>query len=297
MEQPFFSIIIPSYNRAASISKAVNSVLAQTFTNWELLVVDDGSTDTTADVIKGFADSRIRYIYQQNAERSAARNNGIKQANGRYICFLDSDDYYLPNHLESFYKPLEAEGFPTLMLFGYNVMDVDGTLTNEGTEYTPAAFRTIEEYLVQHPVRVAAVAIAQEITAKHRFDTSIRIGEDTELWVRIAAEYPIKAIKAFTQAYVIHEGQTIGEKNIASFEGHIATMKKIVASAGNRISGPMGKHVIAYGYFRLAQVLLLCNKRGAAFSALLNSSAYSLGYRFKEKAVMMLACAGLKKYN
>ena len=102
MQNPFFSIILPTYNRAHMIGKAIESVLAQTYTNWELLIIDDGSTDNTKQVIETYTDNRIRYLYQQNAERSAARNNGIAHAQGQYICFIDSDDYYFANHLSTF---------------------------------------------------------------------------------------------------------------------------------------------------------------------------------------------------
>lgn len=98
---------MPTYNRSAFIKKAIQSVINQTYSNWELIIIDDGSTDNTKEVIKPYLnDQRIIYMYQQNQERSAARNNGVKVANGEYICFLDSDDYYLPNHLEIFYKEI-----------------------------------------------------------------------------------------------------------------------------------------------------------------------------------------------
>ena len=94
-----FSIIIPTYNRAAFLPKAIGSVLAQSFSDWELIIVDDGSTDNTKDVVAQYSDSRITYIFQQNAERSAARNKGIAHSVGEYVLFLDSDDYYLSNFL------------------------------------------------------------------------------------------------------------------------------------------------------------------------------------------------------
>jgi glycosyltransferase involved in cell wall biosynthesis len=89
--------------------EAVDSVLEQTFQDFELLVIDDGSTDNTKELMLDAAqkDQRIRYIYQDNAERSAARNHGIELAKGNYICFLDSDDVYLDNHLSSFLETIE----------------------------------------------------------------------------------------------------------------------------------------------------------------------------------------------
>ena len=102
MNPYLFSIVIPSYNRAHFISHAIQSVIDQTFQNWELIIIDDGSTDNTKDVVLSFDDIRIKYVYQKNQERSIARNNGIKRAKGIWICFLDSDDYYHKTHLQRF---------------------------------------------------------------------------------------------------------------------------------------------------------------------------------------------------
>ncbi len=96
---PFFSIIIPTYNRAYCIGNAIQSVVDQIFTDWELIIIDDGSTDNTKSVVESFNDERINYYWQENQERSAARNNGIKMSKGEWICFQDSDDEYLNNHL------------------------------------------------------------------------------------------------------------------------------------------------------------------------------------------------------
>ena len=95
MEKPFFSIIIPVYNREVLIRKSIQSALNQDFIDFEIIVIDDGSTDGTALAVKQFSDSRVKYFYQTNQERSAARNNGVLKSKGKFICFLDSDDYYI----------------------------------------------------------------------------------------------------------------------------------------------------------------------------------------------------------
>jgi glycosyltransferase involved in cell wall biosynthesis len=99
-ETPFFSIIIPTYNRENKLSTPIQSILNQSFKNWELLIVDDGSTDTTKELVASFNQNNIHYFYQNNRGKSAARNLGITKAKGKYICFQDSDDEYLPNHLQ-----------------------------------------------------------------------------------------------------------------------------------------------------------------------------------------------------
>jgi glycosyltransferase involved in cell wall biosynthesis len=118
---PFFSVIITTYNRCNFISIAITSVVKQTFHDWELIIIDDGSVDKTKDVVKPFlTDIRIKYYYQNNQERSIARNNGLEKAKGEYICFLDSDDYYLENHLATFRKYIEQQNFPQDVIFYSN---------------------------------------------------------------------------------------------------------------------------------------------------------------------------------
>ena len=98
----FFSIILPSFNRSDVINQTIQSVIYQTYENWELIIVDDGSTDNTKKIVDEIknTESRIKYIYQQNEERSSARNNGINNAKGDFICFIDSDDLFDENHLK-----------------------------------------------------------------------------------------------------------------------------------------------------------------------------------------------------
>ena len=104
-----FSIIIPTYNREKFLPKAIESVINQSHNNWELIIVDDGSTDNTKSLIEDYQkkENRIKYIFQENSERSVARNNGIKNAKGDWICFLDSDDLYHETHLEVFTTSLK----------------------------------------------------------------------------------------------------------------------------------------------------------------------------------------------
>jgi len=111
---PTVSIILPTYNRAALIAKAVHSVLAQTFPDFELIIVDDASTDNSEDVIKHIADSRIRYIvHEENRGGAAARNTGIKTAAGTFIGFQDSDDQWLPDKLAMQVRAFRSSGTGT----------------------------------------------------------------------------------------------------------------------------------------------------------------------------------------
>ena len=102
-----FSVIIPAYNAEKFIVRSIKSVLDQNYTDFELIIVDDGSTDGTKGQIEQFSDNRIRYVYQENGGVSAARNKGILESKGEYICFLDSDDEWKPDHLSLLCKLIE----------------------------------------------------------------------------------------------------------------------------------------------------------------------------------------------
>ena len=107
-EEPTVSVIIPIYNRAHTIDRAILSVLNQIYKSFEIIVVDDCSTDNTREVIEKFGDKRIRYIRKKSNKGAAARNTGIKAVRGEYIAFLDSDDKWLPNKLDEQIKVLKV---------------------------------------------------------------------------------------------------------------------------------------------------------------------------------------------
>ena len=119
-EKPYFTVITPTYNRAKYILTAIESVLAQTFQEFELIIVDDGSEDETASLVATFssADPRVRYIKQENKGRSVARNVGIEAAHGEYVSFLDSDDYWQPTHLQNIFDFLQSLKQPAFVFTG-----------------------------------------------------------------------------------------------------------------------------------------------------------------------------------
>jgi glycosyltransferase involved in cell wall biosynthesis len=177
MMTPFFSVILTTYNRAHLLHKAIESVLSQTFRSWELIVVDDGSTDNTRQLIERF-DARIKYIYQQNSERSAARNNGIAHAQGQYICFLDSDDYYMDNHLETLYRAIEAVGFPQAVFITDVIRDEEGKLTP--VQHEPLSFHSNNVcYILSSTETVipARIAVHADILRQHQFNPQLTVSE------------------------------------------------------------------------------------------------------------------------
>lgn len=204
---PFFSIILPTYNRAHFLPKAIESVLSQTFKDWELIIVDDGSTDNTKEVVANYQDSRIRYIYQKNQERSAARNNGIDQAQGEYVCFLDSDDYFLQEKLIRFHEAIQCE--ETKKLF------YDALAFERGVERTSFFLplkqkeETLHEFLLVNPLGALQLCIPFEALRQEQFNPLLRIGEDVELWLRLANNYEFVAVNSNNTIAVEHDERSV----------------------------------------------------------------------------------------
>jgi glycosyltransferase involved in cell wall biosynthesis len=204
---PFFSIIIPTYNRAHFIGSAIESVIQQTFYDWELIVIDDGSTDHTEKVVKSFIDNRMKYFYQQNVERSSARNNGILKTTGQFICFLDSDDIWLPNHLQTVLEAVRENKFKPAMYFTIVRWCFDTGIKRDAIFESPKN-KNLVEYVIKNQIAPSTVCVHQEILVKHRFNTSLQVNEDVELNTRIVKEYPLVQIPVVTVEMRVHEENT-----------------------------------------------------------------------------------------
>lgn len=195
---PFFSIVIPLYNKENHIKKTLSHVCAQTFTDFEVIIVNDGSTDESLKAAKSVQDTRIKFFSTENKGVSHARNYGIKQSNSDLIVLLDADDYWLPNHLENL-KTLYTK-FPNCGLFacGYS------KLINNKT--VPSRFYKIPD--TKHWMGIVAnyftssslceIASSSSVMIHKNtldniggFNTSFSFGEDTDLWIRIALQYPV----------------------------------------------------------------------------------------------------------
>ncbi|WP_197062944.1 glycosyltransferase family 2 protein [Hymenobacter sp. APR13] len=149
---PFFSIVTPTYNRANLIGLTLDSVLAQKFEAWELLIVDDGSKDETAAVVQPYlADPRIQYLSKENAERGAARNYGLARARGEYVIFLDSDDRLHPTHLTTLKQKIAELGQPAFIATKYD-FDRDGQRRPSDLSSLPAGPLGFEAFLDGNPL-------------------------------------------------------------------------------------------------------------------------------------------------
>ncbi|MBR3979855.1 MAG: glycosyltransferase family 2 protein [Bacteroidales bacterium] len=237
-----FSIIIPTYNRAAFLPKAIESVLNQTYTDWELIIVDDGSTDNTKDVVSQYSDSRITYIYQENAERSVARNNGIAHSVGEYVLFLDSDDYYLSNFLVDLNSEIEKNGNVPYLYFLHHLLIEHEGQQRPFAKLLPNYETNIVKYLFDEfrDIGVWQVAIAKIFFEKNKFDARFSLWEDTHLFFRLLAQYPYK--QSGVQGYVAvqHEQSTVivGSRQVkmADVERYISAINDLENNYWNLFS-------------------------------------------------------------
>lgn len=195
---PKVSVIIPAYNCARYIAEAIDSVLAQTYQDFEIIVVDDESTDGTGEVVRRYAD-RVRYIRQDNRGPSGAKNTGIQAARGEYISTLDGDDLWLPQRLEKLVPLLDQQ--PELgFVYGdcYRIDETpDRIQPRTAFEIHGGARRgwVLERLVMVNFVPSQSVLIRRRaLDVVGLFDESYRIGEDWDLWLRLAARYPVDFI-------------------------------------------------------------------------------------------------------
>ncbi len=208
---PFFSIIIPTYNRSHIISRAINSILSQSFSDFEIIVVDDGSTDNTFEVLNNYLlDKRIKFIFQENKGVCVARNNGVDSARAPYVAFLDSDDYVAKDWLKDFAEKLTNEDADFVFcdmkvvdlarnsvsivkaLFPYN-----NKVRNESGLYMSGAFCMKRSFF---------------ITIKG-FDENIKYGEFTEFRFR-CLEHQLKILHTENVGLIYESSNDGGSKNL-----------------------------------------------------------------------------------
>jgi glycosyltransferase involved in cell wall biosynthesis len=203
------SLIIPSYNRADFIAIAVKSALAQTYPNFEIIVVDDGSTDNTEEVVAALKHPKLFYYKKANEERAAARNFGIKKAKGDYITFLDSDDFLLPHHFQSAIAFIEKNEEPPLFYQLNNFVDETGKVLSQTGPIKGSL--NIQLIVDGNFLSCIGVFIKSDIAKAFPFneDRALSGTEDHELWCRLAARYEIGYNNVVTSSMVQHDNRSV----------------------------------------------------------------------------------------
>lgn len=226
---PFFSVIIPLYNKEKYIQNTLNCVFNQSFSNFEVIVVNDGSTDRSLVVLEEFSDDRLKIIHQQNQGVSVARNTGMENAKADYICFLDADDVWKPNHLRAFHDTI-AEFPEAKMYCGRYVTQISKNtfIKNNFIDIDESYEGYINDFfkssLINRLATGSSVCINKEVYHEiGDFSSSISSGEDTDYWTRVALKFKTAITKHNTLVYnLLKENKSLSKthinyKNIPNF--------------------------------------------------------------------------------
>ena len=188
-----FTVVIPLYNKKPYIRRSVESVLQQTFTDFELFVIDDGSTDGGIDELAGISDDRLCLIQQMNSGKGEARNAGIRKATREWIAFIDADDMWFSTHLQELKRIIDAH--PNVGLISTNYLECN---TESIIPELPNASTSIEEidYFIKASTKIGIVftssaAVRSSVAKKMGGFKRFKAGEDLEFWARIALEYSV----------------------------------------------------------------------------------------------------------
>ena len=214
VNRPFFSIIIATYNRERHLPVALNSILKQEFKEYEIIVVDDGSTDNTREVISDLIKNNpcIKYYFKENEERSIARNYGIMHATGKYVGFLDSDDVLYPNHMTTAYELLEKNNLPEVGHLACEIVNTSGDSILVKNHFDNS-FK--EKLIHENIIHVNEMFIRRDIASEVYFiPSSVAVlSEDWYLWLRLASRYPFHFDNTITSAVVHHSERSLIDIN------------------------------------------------------------------------------------
>ena len=263
----FFSVILVTYNSSRYIEESISSVLNQTYKNFELIIIDDGSTDKTINIIKKFKDNRIKYKYQTNQGPSKARNFGIKISKSRWICFIDADDYWHKNKLKVVNKFLSGNN----LIYHKLHKKVEFKKQNLHITQSKLQYSLFQKYIgskIKNPIAqnlliygntipTSSVVIRKKILKKFKsFDEKLRIGEDYDLWLRLSlVTDKFMFIPENLGTYRIHiESATKKKKDITKLVMNIEKKYHHVLNNNEKVLN-ISRHEYSIGrkYFHLGQ--------------------------------------------
>lgn len=202
--QPIVSVIIPTYNYGHFIEGTINSVLSQTFTGFEVIVVDDGSTDNTGEIVKQFGD-KVRYIWQENGGPNKARNTGIRAARGQHIGFLDADDRWLPEKLELQLHLIQRDPKIGLVYSRVYKFDESGVIFGHYPLGPCCRGKVMRQLYMRQVIAMSSTLVRREVFDHvGLFNKNVTGPDDWDMWLRIAARYEFDFVSQPLALYRIH---------------------------------------------------------------------------------------------
>ena len=278
-----FTIVVPTYNRAHLISETLDSLQKQQYDNFEVVIVDDGSTDNTEEVVTGIINGKIRYFKKENAERAVARNFGIKKATGDYITFLDSDDILYPGALKIASQAISIKNYPDFLHVGYEIGTKDRIMKriNGLKDNDPIILRD------GNPLSCMGVFIKKEVTGNYMFteDRQLTGTEDWEYWLRLAANYGLRTDNHIIGRLIEHDSRSVinfTEEQLLKrkeLSFHYAFQDKAV----QKLYAPYRKRMEAFWNIYIALHLAISKKKSLAVKYLAKSFFGFPGVIFKRR--------------
>ena len=282
------SVVIPLYNKEKSIASTLRTVLSQTFSDYEIVIVNDGSTDNSVAEVEKVRDDRIRLIHQQNAGVSAARNRGIEEAKGELIAFLDADDEWKPEYLATQYHLSQKYPECSVFVCNYEFRDTAGKVTSTIIRKLPFAGEDgiLSNYFEiascsNPPICSISIMVKKNaIQAIGGFPIGIKSGEDLLTWARLAYKYKIVFSKKVCACYIMPD--KLGNQ---SRDSHIKDIKQVPDFIGGEIesfytkaSGKLKKDIrmyLSFWYKMRASINLSLGNRYPAFLCSCRSLYYN----------------------
>ena len=232
MSEPKVSVVIPTYNRINYLARAIESALRQTYSNIEIVVVDDGSTDKTEELLKKYV-GRIVYIYQPNQGAASARNKGIDAAKGEFIAFLDSDDYFYPDNVEKKIDRLFGDQNCGWIHSNWQYVSPDGGILENGAHKFRHNNKCVEGEIFpellksRNFIATDSVVISKEIlTQTGGFDDSIPSQEEYDLWLRLAIKNEVRYISE-PLLYVTRQSGSLSSDFMKWAQGNARIIEKL----------------------------------------------------------------------
>ena len=286
--RPYFSIVIPTFNRGHFIEKCLKSIQNQTFENGETIIKDDGSTDDTHSIVARFIenDERIKYFYQSNKERSEARNNGINKAYGKYVCFLDSDDKFDESHLQNLYNESKnVENSSHFFITNARIQNKEGL---EILKKKVIIYNNRLETILLNSITPGQLCIPNKLIKDNLFNTEIRISEDTDLLIRLAKNNTFEVLPYHTHIYIQHEENSVNPEKFNAYKERLNTLKYILKmDICEDIDKKLKRKILSDCYFGISKYYLAQNRTLKSKLILLQALLMYPEVRWKEKLYLI----------
>lgn len=232
---PLVSVIVPAYNTRHTVKRTLDSVLAQTYSNFEVIVVDDGSPDGVGEYVEKEYGARIKLIRQDNKGLAGARNTGAKASRGEYLCFLDSDDWWTPNKLDEQVAQIALDPEASV-LYSNCFFYEDGVKKGEWTDIHNQGSGNILEQLIKREVMLpvlTAMVRKKDFETVGRFDEGLREVEDYDLWLRMASRGFKFSANPRPLAYYYINPKGLSSNKEAMFRAHIVVYRRLLKSTND----------------------------------------------------------------